>query len=92
MVRALFILAVVIDLGVAVLLIAVSGFIFGTGPESMRGGFLATTGWTAMIVFCLAAPATAFFLRWRGQQGVALMIVWLPAFVALGAALVRSPY
>ena len=77
MVRLGLILATVIDLGLAALLIGVSGFVFG-GPEGMRADPLAVAGWSAMLAAALAAPILGFVLYSRGRTGAGLLIVWLP--------------
>ena len=50
MATVLLVVATIADLALAALLIAVSGFIFGTGPESTHAGSLAAVGYIAAIL------------------------------------------
>ncbi|MGZ5828838.1 MAG: hypothetical protein ACXWJW_09880 [Xanthobacteraceae bacterium] len=50
MARWLLVAATVIDITLAVLLIAISGFIVGTGPESMHAGGWGTAALTAAVL------------------------------------------
>ena len=47
MVRAVLIIAAIVDVALAALMVAVSGFLFGSGPESMHGGVLLTAAYAA---------------------------------------------
>jgi hypothetical protein len=47
MVRAALIIAAIVDVALAVLMVAVSGILFGAGPESMHGGVLLTAAYAA---------------------------------------------
>jgi hypothetical protein len=76
--------ATIVDLGVAALLIAVSGFIVGSGSDSMQAGALGAFGLIAAIAVCLAAPVAGFILRARDRAQAGLIFASLPA---LGAAL-----
>ncbi len=67
--KALLIIATVVDLALAALLIAVSGFIFGGGPEGLRGALGPAAGWGPAFVACLAAPPVGFALYRRGEDG-----------------------
>lgn len=84
--------ATVIDLALAALLIGVSGFLFGTGPESMHGGVLLAVAYAAAVVVCLVAPVAGFFLHRRGKTGPGLALAWLPPAGALVAMAVPAPY
>ena len=75
--------ATIVDLGIAALLIAVSGFIVSSGPESMHAGALGTFGLIAAILVCVAAPVAGFVLRARDRAQAGLIFAWLPG---LGAA------
>jgi hypothetical protein len=44
----------------AVLLIAVSGFVFGAGPEGGHGDPAEVAIWTAGIMACIGAPILTF--------------------------------
>jgi hypothetical protein len=85
MLAALLVLATVADFGLAVLLIAISGFVFG-GPEGLRGDPASVAAWLGALVACLAAPAIGFLLRRRGYAGPGVLVAWLPPIVALGMA------
>ena len=63
------ILATILDLALAVLLVAVSGFIFGGGPEGAIGEATAVTLWVLGFAGCVAAPLAGFVLRARGWAG-----------------------
>jgi hypothetical protein len=78
---AVLVVATVIDLGLAVLLVAVSGFILqgvnNTGP--MPGA----AWYVAFIVFCVAAPVAAWLLRKRTRPAIPMGLVLAP--IAIGA-------
>jgi hypothetical protein len=46
MTLVLLIVATLVDIGLVLLLVGVSGFVFGHGPESMRGAPAAVAGWS----------------------------------------------
>jgi hypothetical protein len=73
----LLILATIVDLGLAALLVGISGFIF-EGPEGMRGDPAAVAMWVAALAACLAAPVVGFILRGRGRAGLGLVVACLP--------------
>lgn len=85
-------LATVIDLAIAALLVAVSGFLFGTGPESLRysGGVQAV--YAAGIMACVAAPIAGFMLNGSGRVVPAQFVAWLPVLGALAALIMPAPY
>jgi hypothetical protein len=70
--KFLLVLATVADLALAALLVGVSGFLFGGGPESMHAGFLTMVGYVAAVMGCLAAPIAGFKTRqsrsWSGSS------------------------
>lgn len=70
-----------------ILLIAVSGFIIGDGPEGMHGDLQALLGWGAMLSACIAAPIAGFVCRAKGKSSLGLLIAALPI---LGALLVAA--
>jgi hypothetical protein len=86
------VLAAVVDLALAALLIGVSGFVFGGGPEGMHGQFWPTAGWTVMLIGCLAMPVAGFLLHRRKKSGVGVLLAWLPAAAALVAVALPAPY
>jgi hypothetical protein len=88
----LLVLATIADLGLAALLIGVSGFIFGGGPESMHGPTVLAAAWIAMIVGCFAAPAIGFVLRARGRRDLGALIAWLPPVAGVAALAFPHPY
>ncbi len=83
---AVLVIATVIDLGLAVLLVAVSGFILegvnNTGP--MPGAMW----YVAFIVFCVVAPAAAWILRHRAPPAVPLILVFTP--IVIGAIVMAA--
>ena len=92
MARAVLILATIVDLALAALLIGVSGFVFGPGPESMHSETLVAAGWTAMVVVCVVAPIVGFALRAFHRPVGGILIAWLPPIIALVAVTVPPPY
>jgi len=89
---AALVVATIVDLGIAVLLVAVSGFVIGSGPESMHGDAIFAAAWIGMVIFCLAAPIAAFVMRARKRAIGGIVVAWLPPAVALVAATLPSPY
>jgi hypothetical protein len=61
-VKFLLVVATVADGAPAALMVGVSGFFFGGGPESMRAGALAAAAYFVAVVACLAAPVVGFIL------------------------------
>ena len=92
MVTVLLVVAAVVDLALAALLVAVSGFVFGTGPESTHAGNLAAAGYVAAVIGCVATPISGFVLNRRGKSGVGVAAAWLPVAGALVALTVPAPY
>jgi hypothetical protein len=90
--RAVLVIATIIDLGLAALLIAVSGFILGPGPESMNCDPLITAGWAAMLIGSIVAPIAGFVLHARSKSGFAFMVAWLPPAIALLAISIPPHY
>jgi hypothetical protein len=89
---ALLIIAVLVDLALAALLVAVSGFVTGGGPESTNAhGFAAAAYWAAVVV-CIAAAFAGFILNRKGKTAAALIAAWVPPVGALIAALMPAPY
>jgi hypothetical protein len=80
------VIATIADLGLAVLLVAVSGFIIGSGPEALHN--LASTGaWAGALAGCLVAPAVGFILRRRGFPNAGATVALVPAMLGLILAL-----
>lgn len=92
MARAILIVAAIVDVLLAALLIGVSGFVLGPGPESMHGQALVTAGWTAMVVGCFVAPVLGFVLRSFERPVGGILIAFLPPVIALVAAIIPPPY
>jgi hypothetical protein len=67
LVTATLVVAAIADLALAALLIGVSGFIFGAGPESMHGGALLAAAYAGLLIACAAAPLAGFILHRRGR-------------------------
>ena len=86
------VIATLADGALAALLVGVSGFLFGGGPESMRAGTLAAVAYFAAVIACLAAPVAGFIFNNRGKAGVGLAVAWLPPAAALLALLIPAPY
>jgi len=76
----------------AALLVSVSGFMFGGGPESMHAGTLAAAGYVLAVIACLVAPIAGFVLNRRGKTGVGATAAWLPIAGALAALVMPVPY
>jgi hypothetical protein len=92
-VRVAIVLVGLLDWALAVLLVAVSGFLFGSGPESGHAGTWALIAWGAMVVACIAAPIAGFVLAGRGRAGVGFLLASAPAIVAIVVTLLPiHPY
>src|SRR5262249_20695559 len=85
-------LAAIADFALAVLLVAVSGFMFGSSPESMRAGAMAAAGYALIVIACLGAPIAGFVLNGRGKTGAGIAVAWLPIAGALVAVMAPTPY
>ena len=83
MAKASLVIAAIADLAIAALLIGVSGFMFGHGPQSMHAGPLFAAAYSGAVVACVAAPVAGFILNGKGKRQPAQVIAWLPVLVAL---------
>jgi hypothetical protein len=92
MAKVFLVIAAVVDVCLAALLIGVSGFLFGSGPESMHVGGLLTVAYTAAVIACLVAPVAGFVFNSRGKTGLGLAFAWLPLAGALVALMIPAPY
>ena len=92
MAKFFLVLATIADLALAALLIGVSGFIFGGGPESMHAGALAAAGYVGAVIACLAAPLLGFIFDSGGKTGLGMTAAWVPVAGALAALLLPPPY
>jgi hypothetical protein len=90
--KFLLVLATVADLALAALLVGVSGFLFGGGPESMHAGFLTMVGYVAAVIGCLAAPIAGFTFNRRVRAGFGLAAAWVPVAGATAALMIPAPY
>ena len=90
--KVLLVIATVIDLALAALMIGVSGFIFGSGPESVHGGNLLAVAYGAAVIACLALPVAGFIFNARGKAGLGLLHAWLPPIAALIVMAIPAPY
>jgi hypothetical protein len=91
-IKALLAIAAVVDLALAALLVGVSGFLFGSGPESMHGGAFLTLTYAAAVIACLAAPIAGFVFNKLGKAGTGVIVAWLPPAGALVALVIPAPY
>jgi hypothetical protein len=91
-VKFLLVVATVADGALAALMVGVSGFLFGGGPESMHAGTLWAVTYFTAVIACLVAPIAGFMLNKRGKSGLGLAVAWLPPAVALLAVLIPPPY
>ena len=85
------ILAAIVDVALAALLIGVSGFLFGSGPESMHGGAGFLVAYVAAVVVCVAAPIIGNILSRRGKSAPGVIVAWMPPAGALAAMLLPPP-
>jgi hypothetical protein len=91
-VKFFLVIATIADLALAALLVSVSGFLFGSGPESIHAGAMAAAGYAVIVITCLAAPVAGFVLNARGKPGVGLAAAWLPIAGALVTMMTPVPY
>ena len=74
MVHAALIIAAIVDVALAALMVAVSGFLFGSGPESMHGGVLLAAAYAVGVLACLAAPIAGFMFNQRGITSAGVLV------------------
>jgi hypothetical protein len=72
--KVFLVLAGLANLALAAPLIALSGFLFGSGPESMHGGAPSVAAYAAGVFACLAAPVAGFIFNRRAKVGPGLAI------------------
>jgi hypothetical protein len=92
MVYAALIIAAILDIALVALMVAVSGFLFGSGPESAHGGTLLAVAYAGGVTACLAAPIAGFVFNKRGKTGTGVLVAWLPPAGALLALAIPAPY
>ncbi len=91
--KALLLLATVADLALAALLLGISGFVFGNGPEGMEGEASAVIGWSAALAAALAAPIAGFALHHRQRPCLGALVAWMPPVGgAVFSSLPLNPY
>jgi len=76
-------IAAIVDALLGVLLVAVSGFVFGPGPESSNGDPAAVAAWMVAVIGCIAAPIGGFILRAHRKAGIGVLVALVPPMVAL---------
>jgi hypothetical protein len=87
---ALLVIATIIDVLLAALLVAVSGFILqgvnNTGP-------MAGAEWyVAFVIFCVAAPIVAWIVRKRAPPAIPIILVLAPIAIAIVALLLEPMF
>ena len=92
MTTVLLIVAALIDLALSALLVGVSGFTTGGGPESMNAGGVGTAACWAAVVVCVAAPVAGFVVNAKGKAVAGLIVAFLPPAGALAALMLPAPY
>ena len=92
MIKVFLVIAAIVDVAIAALLVGVSGFLFGSGPESMHGGPQAVASFAVAVIGCVALPAVGFAMNRRGKAGLALLAAWMPVAGALLATTFPAPY
>jgi hypothetical protein len=90
--NAFLIIAAIADLALAALMIAVSGFMFGGGPESMNAGSVAAVLYVAAVIACVVLPVAGFILNRHSRARAGLALAWLPPAVGLIALAWPVPY
>ena len=78
-------LGLLVNAGLAILLIAISGFVFG-GPEGARGEASAVMGWGSTLAVCVLSPLLGLWMWRRGRRDLALAMTWLPPLAFLVGA------
>lgn len=73
------VIAAVLDIALAVLLIGVSGFVIGGGPNAMAANTLTSVLYIGAVIACIALPIAAFIVNAKGKSGAAQFAAWLPA-------------
>src|SRR5262249_12719082 len=88
----LLVAATVVDGALAALLIGVSGFWFGGGPESAHAGASAAIAFIAAVGACLTAPIAGFIFNRRAKAGLARAVAWPPDAGALLVLVMPASY
>jgi hypothetical protein len=88
MMVVLLVVASIIDATLAVLLIVISGFIFGDGPEGMGGAISGAIPWSVGFVGSIVAPVAGFLLRRAGKAGIGVAVAFMPPVVTLAILMI----
>ncbi|ABS69309.1 hypothetical protein [Xanthobacter versatilis] len=80
-------LGLLANAGLAILLIAISGFVFGA-QEGANGEASAVAGWGSTLAISVLAPVLGLMVWRRGRHQLALAMVWLPPLALMVGALV----
>ncbi|MGR7997299.1 hypothetical protein [Xanthobacter sp. ZOL 2024] len=75
-------LGLLADAALVVLLLAISGFVFG-GPEGAGGEMSAVVGWSLTLAVCILSPLLGLLMWRRGRVDLALAMTWLPVVALL---------
>lgn len=75
-------LGLIADAGLVILLLAISGFVFG-GPEGANGELSAVIGWSLTLAVCVISPLIGLVMWRRQRWDLALAITWLPGVALL---------
>ena len=92
MTKAFLVVAAIVDLALAALLIGVSGFVFGDGPESMHGGAWLVAAYSTAILVCVAAPIAGFIVNNHGKPAFGAALASMPPAGAIIALALPAPY
>jgi hypothetical protein len=92
MARGLLIVGAIVDVGLAVLIVSISGFIVGSGPESMRAGPWGGAVLIAIVLACLAAPVVGFAMERARRPAGGILVAWLPPMIGLIALMIPPGY
>ena len=85
-------LAALVDFLLAALLVAVSGFIFESGPEGLHAGPWFAAAYIAAVLLCIALPIAGFILNAWKKYGLALALAFLPPVFTLIVNMLPPPY
>jgi len=92
MARGLLIAGAIVDVGIAVLIVAISGFIVGSGPESMRAGPWGGAVLMGSVLACLVAPVIGFAMERLKRPAGGILVAWLPPMIGLIALMIPPGY
>ncbi|MFG1479610.1 hypothetical protein V5F53_13225 [Xanthobacter sp. V4C-4] len=82
-------LGLIADAVLVIVLLAISGFVFG-GPEGANGALAAVTGWGMTLAVCILSPLLALPMWRRGRRDLAVAMVWLPVIALMVGILIGS--